>query len=78
MCFPVNFEKFLRIPASENKGHLWVSNYLLWAVMGLRLPLAGAAVLRWLAGYLGLALVFVWDGARWRGGFGICFSRVFY
>ena len=35
--------------------------------------------LRWLTGYLGLAVVFVWGGAqRWGGeGFGFCFSGFF-
>ena len=35
-----------------------------------------AGVLQWLAGYLGLVLVFVWGGTQ-RGGFNFCFSRVF-
>ena len=33
--------------------------------------------LQWLAGYLGLALVFVWGSAQ-REGFNFCFSGVFY
>ena len=35
-----------------------------------------SAVLQWLAGYLGLALVFVWSGAQWER-FSFCFSGVF-
>ena len=36
----------------------------------------GGGGLQWLAGYVGLALVFVWGGAQ-REGFNFCFSRVF-
>ena len=37
----------------------------------------GSFGLRWLEGYLGLALVFVWGGAQWGGGFVSVFWEFF-
>ena len=51
--------------------YLFLTGILQWGVL--------ASVLLWLrpvAGYLGLAVVFVWVGTL-RGGFSFCFSRDF-